>query len=77
MKVQLVIVYLMDGGNVLFYFHYSGLHNIVILLLDGVKYTLGLCKIIIIYSLDCAHAFIFILLRWLHEVLFSFCMEYF
>ena len=46
----------------LFYFHYSGLYNIFILILEGIKFILGLCKIVIVYILDCVNAFIFILI---------------
>jgi hypothetical protein len=40
----------------------TGMQNVFILMLVGVKSTLGLCKIVNDYSLDCAHAFIFSLI---------------
>jgi hypothetical protein len=36
--------------------------NVFILMLVGIKSTLGLCKFVIDYSRDCAHAFIFSLI---------------
>jgi hypothetical protein len=35
-----------------FHFHHSGMQNVSILVLDGVKFVLKLCKLVFAYTLD-------------------------